>query len=587
MKDKLKPNIQPSGNITPAAKQEQKGQNKIFLGLSLLLLLVLLISMMIPVYYVPLFNNISAKYGLSVDVSRKLNLLDLALSSFGIETPNVAAAFKKYKFEYEPDVFYSSRFNVNSKSRLINAKETYYHEYERTHKRPPEIAGIYQNGKEANTPVIDGDLKGVRALPKDSSADFGDNSFTGFSYKNGAVSPSIRDEIMGSTRRKVRGSFDKSGQDGDDKKSKREPLPDFASSIYSQDAKEGETQTLENSRMVKPLVQKEEFVVINPDNVISKLIGDKSFTDTFAAMTNFGGYGGALGYYVKDNLPQFNMLDFFKSSGKQVFTSYLYSHAAVGREYVESAKYLAEKAFHGDEPINEILIAKGQKKDKVPTMDPADMSPIELVLTVRRNMRECNEAGERYVQEVAPLRTAYENAKAKLRKISHGDSVDGLENVAVAGVPGSCEEYTWTPFGQTAAGRRTFRLRNKWNNLVDEAKKKCVAIRNKERTYAEACKMNYSNDPNKDTCEAIEDLRVKGGTDWWEFFQGICRANVIWQWPNFHHAKTFHGCGGLEMWDSQGEIAASNDCETKQNHLFNEIDANVQLQAKDGFVFVD
>jgi len=599
MKEQTKPQIKPAVSIKPANKQEHKGQKKLILFLSLLFLGALFVSFVTPVYYVPLFSNISSKYGLSVDIARKLTLLDLALNSLGVETNNMKNAFKKHDVVYEPEILLTSRFDMGggSNERLINAKQTYYHEYERTHKRPAEVAGIYKDDKEANTPEIDGDLKGVRALPKD---DYFDDDFTDFKYKGKGkgtnTATGIKDEIMGSKRRQVRGSFDKAdtyaqssdgqGPDGNTKPSKPEPLPDFASSIYDDDGKEV-TQTLENSRIVKPVVSGPEFTVKKKDDIVNALVADSNFTSMLSPIGSFGVHNKVLGFYVKDDLPKLDLLNFYGLSGQDAFVSYFYSHAAVTRKYDESTKHLSEIAFHGDEPQDEILVARGQKEKNVPTIDPMDMSPLELVLTVKHNMKECREAGERYRQEVAPLKTAYENAKAKLRKISHGDSVDGLENVAEAGVPGSCEEYTWTPFGQTPAGRRTFRLRNKWNNLVDEAKEKCVAIRNKERTYAEACKMNYSNDPNKDTCEAIEDLRVKGGTDWWEFFQGICRANVIWQWPNFHHAKTFHGCGGLEMWDSQGEIAARNDCETKQNNLFNEIDANVQLQAKDGFVFVD
>ncbi len=586
MKNKAKPNIKPAENITPAAKQEQKGQNKIVLALAVLMLLALLISMMIPVYYVPLFNNISAKYGLSSDIARKLTLFDLALSSLGIETSNMAAAFKKYQIEYEPDVFYTSRFHTDSNDHLINAKEIYYHEYERTHKRPAEIAGIYQDGKEVNTPEIDGNLKGVRALPKDNSADFSLDDFT----VKAPTQSSIKDEIMGSKRRQVRGSFDNEEQD-QNKKSKREPLPDFASSIYDQGSNEGETQTLENSRMVKPLVQNQEFVVIKPENIISKLVGDSSYTDTFAAMTNFGGYGGALGYYIKDDLPKFNILEFFKSSGRQAFTSYLYSYTAVGREYDESSKHLAEIAFHGDEPQDEILVAKGQKKSKIPTMNPADMSPIELVLTVRHNVKECNEAGERYREEIAPLKTAYENYKTKLKNISSDKT-----NKAWRGAPGSCNPANI--FGQNPSAA-TINLRTLWNQAVRDAKSKCVAIRNKERAYSEACKMDYMNDPSKDTCESIAALEVLGGTDWGDTSNGSCRGVI--NWNQNVHSHTFHGCGGHQEYgkvsvvdlvfpgpeERRRQAAARDDCVQKVKALFEVIDQNIQLEPKPGFVFVD
>ena len=176
-------------------------------------------------------------------------MLDLALSSFGIETKNMAEAFKKQEVVYEPDVFLSSRFESGT-NRLINARETYYHEYEKTRRRPAEIAGIYQNGNQANTPQIDGDLKGVRALPKDNY--FDDDGFTDFSYKRATARSANRAEDLGA-KRQVRGSFDRQGQSAQDRQGasskKHEPLPDFASSIYDEENKE-KPLTLANSRMV-------------------------------------------------------------------------------------------------------------------------------------------------------------------------------------------------------------------------------------------------------------------------------------------------------------------------------------------------
>ena len=572
MDNKIKPNIKPAANlrpvanIKPALKQERKSQSKLLLYSALLLLLLLLASFMVPVYYVPLFSKITARYGLSGDIARKLTLLDLALNSLGVETPNMASAFRKQNIEYEPDVFYASRFNADVSNRLINAKETYYYEYERTKKRPAEIAGIYQNGKAVNTPEIDGDLKGVRALPK---GDFLDDGFTDFSYKQATATTASKDEIMGSKRRQVRGSFDRQGEGAQEQPSKkREPLPDFASSIYNQDEK-GETQTLNNSRIVKPIVSGEPFSVKKSEGVIAKLVGDSSFTDSFAALTNFGGYEGALGYYIKDDLPKENLLDFFGISGKDVFTTYFYSHAAVSRKYIESSKHLAEIAFHGDEPQDEILIAKGQKQDKIPTMNEADFSPLSLLLTVKRNMKECEEGRERYDRTIKRLKQDYKIAKNKLRKISNGDVVDGLENMAVRGAPGSCNEYT--QIGHFPWGRRTAKLREKWNQLVRTAKEKCIDIRNAEKEYADSCDMVESTRPDKAACEDIEALEVAGGTDWGDVSHGFCRHYI--KWHKLNASNHFHGCYSRPA------------CVEAQDILFKEIDENILLETKPGFVF--
>lgn len=561
-------------------EKEQKKQNRFFLVMSFLFLFILLISLVVPVYYIPLFRNISGRYGLSVDIARKLTLIDLALNSFGIETPNMASAFQKYQAEYEPDVFYTSRFNTAEAgaNRLINAKVTYYHEYERTHKRPAEIAGIYQDKTAVSVPEIDGDLKGVRALPKgDSFTDFEDDGFTDFSYKRATARTQNQDEVMGSKRRQVRGSFDRDGQNAQGQvnaSQKPEPLPDFASSVYKSDGDEGEVQTLENSRMVKPVVSGPEFSVVKPEGVISQLIGDSSFTDTFAALRNFGGYDGALGYYVKDDLPSLNLIDFFGNTGRDMFSSYFYSHASVSRKYIESSKHLSEIAFNGDEPQDKVLIAKDQKQDKVPTLDPAEMSPLTLVLTVKRNMKECEQGRQRYEEAVRPVRDQYTSLKNQLRNISLYNST------AINGAPGSCEAQVEILWGLISweANSATDNLRNDvWNPLVRELKAKCKQIESLERAYADACKLTYMRDPDKDDCDAIDALEVDGGQQIWQLrCEGqhmSCDECVIWK--DLGRSHTFNGC------------SSRSECATAQEVLFNKIDENIQLDVQPGFVFVD
>lgn len=592
MKDKAKPNVKPAVNIKPAAnirpamKQESKGQNRLILFLSFLFLSALFVSFIVPVYYVPLFSNIASKYGLSVDISRKLTLLDLALSSLGIETPNMASAFKQQEVIYEPEVFLVSKFDMDGSSHLINAKETYYHEYERTRKRPAEVAGIYNDGKSAGAPRIDGDLRGVRALPEDNYFDddnFGDDSgFTKFGYKRATATTANSDEVMGSKRRQVRGNFDRQtqgsqgGQAGNSKKP--EPLPDFASSIYDKDEK-GETQTLENSRMVKPVVSGQSFSVLRTEHVVSQLMGDSSFMNIFSPLKNFGGYNGVLGYYIKDDLPTEDLFNMFGNTGKEMFSSYFYSNAAVGRKYDESSKQLAEIAFNGEEPLDEILIARGQSEKKFEEMEKVDMSPIELILTLKENIQECKDAGDHYREITASLNTVYNNAKEKLRKISDGEVVDGLENVAVKGAPGRCINAMWI------IGQRTEQLRNKWNSLLPGLKNNCLAIKAAMRDYAEGCKMEYIEDPNKDTCDSIDALELGTGdlldSNW-------VKCEKLINWLHLDASPTFNGCGGYYSFPSDSqEYAARQDCVEKVANLFTEIDGNWELQPKPGFMFVD
>ncbi len=574
----MKQETKPIVNIKPVKNQENKNQNKFFLVMSFIFLGALLVSFVTPVYYVPLFSNISLKYGLSGDIARKLTLLDLALSSLGIETPNMAIAFKKQSVDYQPDVFYTSRFNTDNSNRLINAKKTYYYEYERTRKRPDEIAGIYQDGKAVNTPEIDGELKGVRALPKDDYFDdfSKDDGFTDFTYKKATATTASQDEVMGSKRRQVRGSFDRDnqGQAGQSQtSSKPEPLPDFAYSVYSS-GDEVETQILENSRMIKPIIAGELFSVVKSDGVTDKIIRNRSFTESFASLNYFGGYDGNMGFYVKDNMPIARLIDFFGSSGQDVFSSYFYSNAAVGKKYLESSKHLSEIAFNGDEPQEEILVARGQTQDKVPTIDPSEMSPLSFVLTVKENLKECEEGRKRYEEVMKQVKPLYENAKAGIIGISQDSN-----NVAWRGAPGSCNSFVVPTYGDLSAP--AINLRRDWNLYMIVARQTCIAIRQAGEAYASSCKMEYKlKDNTKDSCEAIDALEVTGGTDWPDVFGGgICRNVVKWA----RSSNSFSGCGGNENFNNQNE--ARQDCITKVNGLFKEIDENFQLEPVSGFMF--
>ena len=557
-------------NIKPVQKQDEKGQKKLILFFSFLFLLALFVSFLVPVYYVPLFKNISSRYGLSSDIARQLTLLDLALSSLGIETPKMASAFQKYEIEYEPDIFYTSRFDAEGKNRLINARETYYHEYERTRKRPAEIAGIYKDDTAVSVPEIDGNVSGVRALPKSDFLDLDDD----FDTKASSTTAN-KDGRLDSRRRQVRSSFDRkimwqdqaTGGQGANT-NKPEPLPDFASSIYVRNT-QNEIQTLENSRMVKPVNKDVPFTVVKPQGTIAKLVGNIGLTEAFSASTSFGTYDGALGYYIKDDLPKFtNLYNFLGNSGKDMFSSYFYSNSAVNRQFDESSKHLSEIAFHADERQNEILIAKEQKKRKAVQVSPTG-SPLVLMLTVKKNLRACDAARESYQLAVRPLLQQYHEAKKELRKISTDNT-----NVAKKGAPGDCRgpmqglEF----LAETQIFYKTYWLREgaegNWNGWVDKLKDLCYEIDQEAEKYTNACRMVYKRDNSKDTCESILALKLKGD----ENNLPDCHLHVVWEYPKPEKSPTFDGCDSRE------------DCAQKQDALFAEIDNNIEVLTKPGYV---
>ena len=227
---------------------------------------------------------------------------------------------------------------------------------------------------------------------------------------------------------------------------------------------------------------------------------------------------------------------------------------------------MAEIAFHGDEPQDEILVARGQKQDKVPHMDEADMSPITFLIKVKQNMRQCEEARQHYEAQVRAIKQQYETHKNRLIAISEGEdfsTFEGLTNVAVKGVPGSCVHSSeeWKD--------HTYKLRTRWNTIIDKIKEQCNRLDTEGQIYAESCQMEYKRDQALDDCDSLEALRLDGGTPWLSL--PPCRRVV--KWHNLNASPTFNGCTSRE------------DCVTKEKALFKKIDENVQLDAKPGYMF--
>ena len=170
-----------NANAKAQPSTRKENQNKRNFILPLLLLLMIFAAIAVPVSYIPFLNNIAQKFGLPPEMTRQLTLTDLALNSLGIETDAMKAAFKQSDITAGPaDPVFYSRFEPEM-SHLINARETYFYEFERTRRRPAEISGIYKDGKEVSTPNLkQGQVAGVRALPKEDKMQ--DDSYPGASF---------------------------------------------------------------------------------------------------------------------------------------------------------------------------------------------------------------------------------------------------------------------------------------------------------------------------------------------------------------------------------------------------------------------
>ncbi len=607
------------------SKQEQQKQKRISLVLAFLLVFIVFAAIAVPVSYIPFLNNIAHKFGLPTAITRQLTLLDLALSSLGVETAAMKAAFAQKEIVEEPaDPIFYSRFEAGG-SRLINAREAYYHEFERTRRRPDEISGIYKDGKTVDTPdLAQGQVGGVRSLPEEdylsddisgtnqgSSFKEGANTGSSFGVKSAGESYTVDTAAGGAQAdaRKARQSIDKE-EDKDTKSS----MPGFVSSVYanngaSKGGNQGQTSTqtvdINNSRMIKPVLKGSTFGVSRKETPLETFVGNSDFAKNLSNLRSFGGHD-VLGFYIADDAPKNTgrgTFQKFGTSGEDAINSYFYSHVAVGRKYRTSAKYLAELAFSGEKANNEeILVARGQKEDRAPSAAEGD-SPLSVMGTLQENIRKCNEARLTYLEETKDKRNQFSEKKELLRRISRNEDIgDGITGGAVTkGAPGSCEDpmHIYIPglseicaifFGtenctiQVDIHSPTAKTRKKWNNTIDELVELCLSLQNDEKKYAKECNMDYEVDATKDTCNSIKALKVKGGTEVWQLlnwdealYHGNwhlmpCDKNVIWEDTSLSHAF------------DDGKCDSANSCITKMDQIFENIDENVLLSGDENFM---
>ena len=557
-------------------KQKAQNQKKLFLGLALVFVIVVIIAIAVPVSHVPLLNNIAKKFGLSQDIAKQLTLVDLAFSSFGVETTNMKKAFQKVDISYEPQVFLASRYETQDK-RLLDARQMYYNEFEYTRKRPAEIAGIYQDGKEADIPEIAEDTVGTRAVPEENylaeTPSFGGGTARGVS--NGTVNVKGAE---GQSGRKARQASDRDAAKRAAEQKINEALPQFANSIYdkkptgadlSKDKQEQaltETLDLNNSRMIQPILQGSVVGVGKKTSPIESIMSAGAVSHVLGTPGTFGGHG-ALGYYIADDLPkaQGRLLDYyyFGSSGYEAAGAYYYTYAAVSRRYKESAKYLAEISFNGDNAKEEILVAPGQSEDTVVRVANED-SPFEVMAAMKEHKESCANGHKNYDEQTESYRRIYKEGKAKILDWSlNGGSP------AANGAPGSCDSFI-------GIGEQTERLRGKWNQTINDMISACNKVWEEKKKYASSCGMKLDlKDEDLDTCNSLTDLKVLGGNaslmvyfnNW---FIGYC--NEIIKWNRTNNSPTFNGCN------------SRSSCSQAIPALFNAIESNVKLETEDEFI---
>lgn len=605
MKEDEKQKSQPAqktattANVKAWPNKQQENQKRISLVLAFLLVFIVFAAIAVPVSYIPFLNNIANKFGLPTAITRQLTLLDLALSSLGVETAAMKAAFAQREIVEEPaDSIFYSRFEAGG-SRLINAREAYYHEFERTRRRPDEISGIYKDGKTVDAPdLAQGQVGGVRSLPEEDylsddisgtnqGSAFKDGSNTGSSFgvKSAGESYTVDTAAGGAQAdaRKARQSIDKE-EDKDTKSS----MPGFVSSVYanngaSKGGNQGQTSTqtvdINNSRMIKPVLKGSTFGVSRKETPLETFVGNSDFSKNLSNLRSFGGHD-VLGFYIADDPPKNTgrgTFQKFGTSGEDAINSYFYSHVAVGRKYRTSAKYLAELAFSGEKANNEeILVARGQKEDRAPSAAEG-MSPVTMMKSAEQKIKDCNNARKEYEESSKELRQEFNQFKSDLKSLSRQTH---------KGAPGACRKdlIHWILFNGSLQidgidwGNDVAQQRMNWNSYVDTLKEKCEKLDQKAVLYAQGCNMEFSRDSSKDTCASLLALKLNPPTK----TEGAapcapllrpCHCESDIRWADLSQSYTFNGCNTRES------------CSAAIDNLFKAISENENLTPNSDFAF--
>ena len=445
-----------------------------------------------------------------------------------------------------------------------------------------------------------------------SGSAFGSRSFRGASYSAGSGDSFSANAGSSVGSRGSRKSFDKT-KDADGNPA---AMPGFVSSVYANSAPQqgkgtnnsvGQPIDLNNSGMVKPVVKGTSFSVRKGETPLEHFIGNSEFANNLTGLHPFGGHS-TLGFYVADDLPRNTGRGTFQKfgvSGEDAISSYFYSYIASGRKYAESAKYLSEVAFNGENvDIEEVLVAHGQKNRKPITLSE-DASPFTIMTKVQENIRTCNQAEKHYWAVTQPLRQEYIEKQNHLKSISNNDE-DPYKNDIPKGAPGSCASTVslrieiWNPFGSNweisalSVDTPLNDIRSDWNSTVDRLKELCNLLQAEEETYVHACNMRYEINDTLDICNSIAALHIRtdGVSTSYDFGQ---QAIAWWDqvvngnddaWRNLD-------CAEEVRWrhlSLSPTLNASNGCNTPQScqdsidTLLDNIDKNVKITPSGNFL---
>ncbi len=445
---------------------------------AILILLMLAFSVMtMPMADIPFLGRMGNVFGLNDDSMRSLNFTDFAAYSLGAKDGGRLASVRSNQYSVYESAGGLSPFSLQAGNRMIDAKESYLAEFDRTGKwnnirgsasgrdiEAPEgvsVPAYYGNkGIEAAAPAID----------PESSKGYDD------AYGKPLVKSFESDSIDSAYQASSLTEYDSNGNMVLKNSDKNRPFR----SNYS-----GKMRSARSDE----------------DNVYFQAIDSKVKALRLGRLGTMGG-NGARTTRVGTSIGSSRQLNAFGFSGRDMGRVYYLSSQARGQKYNDVAKNVAEAAFDGGEVQAEDMLAVDEKTPHILTS--AEMSLIAgsasesssaIIDKTNKKMEECLKAAISD-EDIQTARENFVNAKSAFLSLN---------------APCMCstdKTYTGDPEWRTVSCNAQ---RQNWDEKIDELKDYCEKIHQKIERVSAICGFNYDL-----YCERFEEMKTNRFANFWD-----------------------------------------------------------------------
>lgn len=491
----------------------------------LLLLLLAFTVISAPMADIPFLGRMGGWFGLNDESMRSISFGDFAAYSFGVAEGGRLASVRNSQYSVYESSGGLSPFSLQSSNRLIDAKEAYLKEFDRT--------GKWNN--------IKGSAGGM-----DIEAPEGVN-VAGYYSGNDAVAPVIDPQSEQGYKDTYGKPFVSTVDEG--------ALEDAYAASSATKYDDNGNLVLRSITIGKPFKSKKQGKIrsarSDENNMYFQALNSK-------AKYRFGRLGAmgnsmARTTRIATNIGSGRQLNVFGNSGRDMGRAYFLSVSALGQKYNDVIKNVSDAAFDGSIVEAEDLIAEGEKAER-PDSNGRDVSnvknaPSTIMNRISKDIDVCKEAKKQYHEALKEDGKVYRELRTQLSDARY----DGGQ------IPGKC---TWGwPFHPVVISKR-----QQWNSIVDAMASTCESINEKGSSYADMCGFNYT----KRNCTTFTTyFKLKGKTNFWDELWGRCRRKVVWVNGGKGFGSDFNkvmaeynnitGAGGTVAVKTDGEYISDDD----------------------------